>query len=388
MQRFTKNTVGLLLMLLLSAWAQEGAPAPMAPGGALVPLDSDKHILRAGDRIEFFISALPEMEKDFTIRVDGQFHHPLVGDVQASGRTLPDLREEIKKRLSRELRNPKFRIGILAVAQHQVAVLGEVSKQGTFQVGIGATVLDLIAVAGGLGPKADREKAMILRGEEKIEVSLQPGAAEGLTKVVSGDVLYILAGSPVSVTGEVTTPGVYSISRVAGGPRDAVLKAGGAKEEASLSRVRLIRATEPKAIILDLRPDSETPIPEKARQMQEGDILIVPARQAVVLGAVSAPGPVPLRGDETLLDILPKMVSETSDIDHILVVRAENVMANRDTKEEYNLREYFQDGKADVVVPIRDGDLIYVPARDTSPGLFDLQNMGIWGILSMARLFF
>lgn len=379
----------LLFILLVSPlMAQESEPPSTAPGGSLMHLDSDKHVLRPGDTLDLFISALPELERVYVVRVDGRFNHPLVGDIQASGRTLPELRKDIGAKLSQELRQPTFRLGLLDVARHRVAVLGEVHKQGTFEVGVGATVLDLIAAAGGLGDKADRESAIILRGEEKLEVSLQPEAAEGLTKVQTGDVVYILAGSPVSVSGEVTKPGVYSVSRVSGGPREAILAAGGAREEASLSRVRLLRSTEPEPILIDLRPNADQPLPEKARKLQEGDILIVPARQAVVLGAVATPGPLPLRGNETLIDILPSLVTEGSDIERILVVRSENVMANRDEKEEYNLREYFEDGKADIVVPIRDGDLVYVPAKNRNPGFLNLQNMGVLGLLSIARLFF
>ena len=203
----------------------------------------------------------------------------------------------------------------------------------------------------------------------------------------SGDILYILAGSPVSVSGEVTSPGVYSVSRVNGDPRQAILAAGGAKEVASLKRVRLIRATLPEPIVLDLTPDSTEPIPEEAQQLQAGDILTVPARQAVLLGAVTDPGPIPLRGNETLIDILPAKVSADSDIRKILVVRAADVKKNRDNREEYNLEEYFKEGKADIVVPISDGDLVFVPPKNKKGSLFGPFFQDILGVFSIARLF-
>jgi len=189
------------------------------------------------------------------------------------------------------------------------------------------------------------------------------------------------------VIGEVTVPGMYAVSRVNGDPRKAILAAGGAKEEAALTRVRLIRATQPEPIILDLTPGSKETLPEAAQQLEEGDILVVPARQAVILGAVASPGPVPLRGDETLMDILPARVGEGSDVRHILVVRAENVKKDRDEREEYDLEEYFKKGKADIVVPIYDGDLVYVPAKDRSGGFFG-KFTSIFSVLGMARWFF
>lgn len=363
-----------LLRIIFAFWLAFGpalaqAPGPKAPppssspGGALTPLSSEQHILRPGDQIEFHISALPELPTSYQVRVDGYIFHPVVGEVLANGKTLGDLRKDLAKLLAKELRNPTFRLGILEVSRHQVAVLGEANSQGTFTVGVGASVLDVIAAAGGLTDKADRDRAVLLRGDEKVEVSLRPEAGGGLTKVRTGDILYILPGSPISITGEVTRPGIYSISRVSGGVREALLAAGGAKEEASLARVRLIRSTLPAPIIFDITPGTEEPLPLEAQQLEEGDILVVPARQCVVLGAVGAAGPVALRGGETLLDIIPSKISGDSDITKILVIRAQNVAKSRDEKEEYNLKEYFEEGKADAVIPIYDGDIVYVPAK-------------------------
>lgn len=121
--------------------------------------------------------------------------------------------------------------------------------------------------------------------------------------------------------------------------------------------------------------------------MMEGDILVVPARQAVVLGAVSAPGPVGLRGGETLLDVIPAKITAESDVDKIIVVRADDVRNNREKTEEYNLKEYFEKGKADAVVPINDGDLVYIPPKQKG-GFFNGGFSSILSLLGLARIFF
>ena len=395
--RYYLSIVCLWLLLNSATQAQpETAPAtklpapaqaPVTTGGSLTPLTSEDHVLRVGDELILHVTSLPELPSSYTVRVDGYFFHPLIGEVKAIGRTLGDLRAELQKKLAKELRKPEFRLGIRQVAKHQVAVLGEAQKQGAFEVGLGSTVLDVIAQAGGLTEKADRETAVLLRGNQRLEVGLRPDTGGGLTEVRTGDVLYILSGAPVSVAGEVTKPGVYSVSRTVGTPHQAILAAGGAKEEASLSRVRLIRATEPEPIILDLRANAETAIPDKARQVQDGDIIVVPARQAVILGAVSEPGPIPLRGGETLIDVLPAKVSKDSDVNKILVVRASDVRAQRDKKEEYNLKNYFEKGDASAAVAINDGDIIYVPARSEGNGIFG-RGFNILSLISLARLFF
>ena len=377
------------LLIFSNSWAEPTPPdKSVGNGGSLTTLSSEEHLIGVGDRIELHIPALPDLSDVYDVRVDGHFFHPVIGDVQAHGRTLGDLRKELSARLGKELRRPVFRLGLREVAKHQVAVLGEAKTQGSYEVSLGSTVLDVIAKAGGLDEKADRESAMILRGNEKIPISLKPEQGGGLTKVQSGDVVYILPGSTVSVSGEVTEPGVYSVSRVSGTPWEAIIRAGGAKQTASLSRAKLIRPSLPGPLTIDLRPNAENPLPIEAQQLQAGDIISIPPRQAVVLGAVGEAGPVPLEGGETLIDVLAKRVQAGSDIEKIYVVRAANVMKQRDEKEVYSIKDYFENGKAETAVPIYDGDLVYVPEKGKKDGgvLGSLGN--IFSILNIARLFF
>lgn len=388
-----KNLIKVIFCLLLcvsQGIAQDSPPAKsnVGNGGVLGTFESESYILKTGDKLELFVTALPDLPSIYEVRVDGNFYHPVVGQVRAAGRTLSDMRSELKAKLGKELRYPDFRLGIQAISKLQVAVLGEASSQGSFDIGVGGTALDALAKAGGLSEKADANSAVILRGTEQIEISLDPVAGQGLTRMQAGDVLYIKPGLQVSVAGEVSEPGPYNVSQGGGTPWNAIIAAGGAKEEAALSRVKLIRPTFPEPLVIDLTPGKEAAIPEEARQLQAGDIVVVPARQAVVLGAVNEPGPTPLVKEVTLLDLLSEKLTAESDIKHVLVVRSEDVQKNRDKQEEYNLNDYLKDGKGDLAaVPIRDGDLVYIPAKNQKGGIFG--NFGsVVGILSLARLFF
>lgn len=395
-----KNSVfaialGLVLLVFLQPTAAQQPttqPINVGNGGARGNFESDSYILKPGDKLEIFINSLPDMKTAYDIRVDGGFFHPIAGQVNAAGKTVSDLRSEFAKRLARELRHPDFRLGLERISKHQVAVLGEANSQGTYEVGVGATALDLLARAGGLNDKADKERAIILRGNEKIEISFEPVEGQGLTRMRPGDVLYIQSGSQVSVAGEVTEPGAYSVSLSSGTPWSAIIAAGGAKEEAALSRVKLIRPTFVDPLILDLRPESGKPLPEEAQQLKPGDIVVVPARQAVVLGAVAEPGPVPLTKNVTLLDVLGKRLGADSDVKHIFVVRSENVFSenmSQDQKEEYNLEKFFKEGEGSTVaVPINDGDLVFVPSKSRKGGFLGGGLGGILGIVNLARLFF
>lgn len=380
------------VLLAIPVCAQSPQTPPPAPpsvgnGGVLRTFESERYVLRTGDKLELFITALPELPSLYEVRVDGSFFHPVVGQVQAAGKTLNDVRAELKKKLGKELRYPEFRLGLQAISTMSVSVLGEARSQGSFEVGVGGSVLDALAKAGGLTEKADPRQALILRGDQKIEVSLDPVAGQGLTQLQAGDVVYVKPGLQVSVAGEVSKPGPYNVSQTAGTPWDAIIAAGGAKEEAALTRVKLIRPSFPDPLILDLAPGNEASLPAEAKQLEAGDIVVVPARTAAVLGAVNKPGPTPLAKEVTLLDLLSEKLTAESDIKHVLVVRADDVQKNRDKKEEYNLNDFLKEGKGDLAsVPIHDGDLIYIPAKGKNK-LFG-NGFNILSLLSIARLFF
>lgn len=377
----------LILPIILLALLLPAAAAPGDGAGVRGTFDSHSYILKPGDKINIFINALPDLESAYEVRVDGGIYHPIVGQLQASGRTIEDLKTEFHTRLSKELKRPEFRLGLQQLSLHQLSVLGEAKNQGSYEMGVGSTALDLLARAGGLGEKADRDRAIILRGDKQIEISLEPVENQGLTQMQPGDVLYIQTGSQVSVAGEVQKPGPYSISKLRGTAWDAIIAAGGSKEEAALNRVKLIRPTLAEPLILDLRPEAESGIPEAARILHSGDVVMVPARQAVLLGSGKV-GPVPLKGNDTLIDVLSQRLGEGADLKHIFIVRATDVLENRDKREEYNLEKHFKGEESlESAIPIYDGDLVYVPAKGKGNSIFSNLS-SIFSILNIARLFF
>ncbi len=376
----------LCLLLVAGASAQEEVVRS-------IPLDQPTagrdYILQVGDKLEVHVVALPELEKAYSIRVDGYFFHPVIGEVQAAGRSLDDLRNEIGQRLAKELRNPSFRIGLINYAQDTVSVLGEVGSQGKHTIRKGASLIELLAQVGGFSAKADRQTATVLRKGEHLEVSLLPSAAPFVME--SGDILYVHSGMQVSISGAVLNPGTYAVSRSSATPVLDLLKAaGGAKTTAALHRVKLRRLSNSKPQLVDLMSAQDGELQQLA--LEDGDYLIVPARQAMLMGGVAGQGAIDLEGGETLVGLLSQAkLSEKAKLDEVVVIRADDVREGRDKKEIYNLEDFFRDSDSEgesVQVAINDGDLVYVPVRaDRQGGLFGGNNL--FNLIWLARgLFF
>jgi polysaccharide export outer membrane protein len=97
------------------------------------------------------------------VRPDGGVSYPLVGEVQAAGKTVLEIREEIAKRIERFIPDPAVSVAILKVGSQRVYVIGRVNKPGEYAIGRYVDVLQALSMAGGLTPFADTRYRVMRR---------------------------------------------------------------------------------------------------------------------------------------------------------------------------------------------------------------------------------
>ncbi|MGC9291345.1 MAG: polysaccharide biosynthesis/export family protein [Acidobacteriaceae bacterium] len=108
----------------------------------------------------------PDISRTLPVRPDGFITLPLVGDVQAVGKTPNDLRNSLVVSLRKFIDDPQVTVIVVDVRSQRFNVLGEVEKPGTYSLTEGTGVLDAIALAGGLKEFAKKKKIYILRLEK------------------------------------------------------------------------------------------------------------------------------------------------------------------------------------------------------------------------------
>lgn len=132
-----------------------------------------------------------------TVRPDGIFTLPLIGDVKGAGRTPSDLQKEIVKRLSAYIRQEELvvSVAVTQVNSYHFTVMGQVERGGYFTSKQYVTALEALALAG--GPNRFAGNALyILRGtpQRKIPIDIKRATSgndgENLV-VMRGDVLYV-----------------------------------------------------------------------------------------------------------------------------------------------------------------------------------------------------
>lgn len=111
-----------------------------------------------------------QLTQELVVRPDGMISFPLIGEVQASGRTVEDVRSEIALRLTKFLPNPNVTVTVLKVLSYRIYVLGRVNKPGEYQAGHHTDVLQALSMAGGLTPYAAENDIKIIRRNGTDEV--------------------------------------------------------------------------------------------------------------------------------------------------------------------------------------------------------------------------
>ena len=145
--------------------------AAQAGAAQALPPDQDKYLLGPEDTIEISVWKEPDLTKQLIVRPDGKITYPLIGEVQAAGLTVKQLQKDISKRLEKYVTDANVTVILLKALGYKIFVTGKVNKPGDFIVGRPTTVMQAIAMAGGLTPFASPGSIAILRqvkGKEEI----------------------------------------------------------------------------------------------------------------------------------------------------------------------------------------------------------------------------
>ncbi len=124
-----------------------------------------EYILYPGDVVAVKFFYHPQLNEQLPIRPDGKITLQLVGDVQAAGRTLPELRAALREHYSSLLSRPEVAVMVTAVDSQRVYVGGEVTTPGAFPIAAGMTAMQAILTAGGQLKTAELRNVVILRDQ-------------------------------------------------------------------------------------------------------------------------------------------------------------------------------------------------------------------------------
>ena len=152
-----RNVLVMALAISMASAAHSSAQGPA------VVETAEAYVIGPEDVIEIAVWSNADLSRTVPVRPDGKISLPLLNDVQASGLTPMELRAALTTSLAGFVANPVVSVIVREVKSFKVTVIGEVKTPGRYEVRSRTTVLDVLAMAGGLSQFAARGRITILR---------------------------------------------------------------------------------------------------------------------------------------------------------------------------------------------------------------------------------
>ena len=137
------------------------APVPSLPAAVVPP----GYVIGPEDVLAVLFWREKDLSGDVIVRPDGKITLPLLNDVQAAGLTPEDLRASLTTAAAKYVAEPNVTVVVRQINSRRVFITGQIGKPGPYPLTPGLTVMQLIALAGGLTEFADSKNIIIMRTE-------------------------------------------------------------------------------------------------------------------------------------------------------------------------------------------------------------------------------
>ena len=166
-----RNTIAFHLLLFVASLVLLGRPCPVwaedAPEASAAPRrEVLEYRLGLGDLVEVQVWKEEDLTKSQALRIDGRISLPLIGDIEADGKSLPELRELLEKRFAEVVSEPAVSVRLIESKSWRYYVWGQIRTPGEFPIHYPMTLLQVLARSGGFLEWAKTDKIVILRREE------------------------------------------------------------------------------------------------------------------------------------------------------------------------------------------------------------------------------
>jgi polysaccharide export outer membrane protein len=252
------------------------------------------------------ISVFEEEKLNKTVRVSsqGNINLPLLGILRVKGLTANELEKEIRDLLAEKyLQNPNVNVFIKEYRSQRISVMGAVEKPGVFDVTGQKTILDMLAMAGGLkgGPENEAGQLLFLirppdlegvASKEKrdsdelplrtfvidLEELLVKGDLTLNLPLIHGDVINVPVSGKIFVGGEVNKSGGFPLRGKRMTVSQAITMAEGLKPKANGAETKIFRYSEQgtEKEILSVNVYAIQNGKTEDPYLKENDIIIVP----------------------------------------------------------------------------------------------------------------
>ena len=358
-ERWVSLVVPLAALLLLVA-----APTRAA---------DEAYVIGIEDVLDIQVWDNKDLNQVVFVRPDGRISLPLVGELQAGGRTVQQLQDALTELYAKNVKEANVTVIVREIKSRPVFFSGEFAKTGPVQLTRDLTVLQAISVIGGLLPSADAGSGFVLRDGKVIPVDftrlIQMGDVSQNLKLQPGDSVVAPTAESVYVQGEVKTPKVIKLTKDLTILR-AISEAGGVTDHAAPGQVVIIRRQGDQRARIPVNLDKlvEAPDPSADLPLKPNDVVFVPffvppsADSVYVQGEVKTPKVIKLTKDLTVLRAISDAggVTQLAASSRVVIIRGEG---DKRERIQVDLDKLMKEPDKGADVPLKPNDVIFVPQR-------------------------
>lgn len=187
MQSLAGGSMVRIFTIVLLAITLMGCAAPSSVERQYAPLET-VYRLDSGDRLRVVVFDQDSLSDIYLVDAGGRISMPLIGPVQARGRTTQELEGAIAAALREGfLRDPSVSVQI--ETHRPFFILGEVGSPGQYPYVAGMTAETAVAIAGGFTPRAVKSHVRITR---RLNGDVQRARVPLSFPVAPGDTIQII----------------------------------------------------------------------------------------------------------------------------------------------------------------------------------------------------
>jgi len=125
----------------------------------------EDYFINSGDVLDISVWQVEDLQGSFIVRPDGKLSFPLIGDVDAGGKTIADLAATMTQKLKTYIKSPQVSVMVKSFGGKKVIVLGEVTNRGIIRFTEPIRIMEVLALSGGYLESAGLGNVLVIRGD-------------------------------------------------------------------------------------------------------------------------------------------------------------------------------------------------------------------------------
>lgn len=136
------------------------------------PIESTSYLIQPGDVLQISVWREPDLQGDVVVTPDGRIALPLVGEIDADGKSIEALRAEIGARMQRFVPDADVTVTVKQPLGNKIYVIGKVNRPGEYILNRNVDVMQALSMAAGMAKFADARNVRVLRRSGDVQETI------------------------------------------------------------------------------------------------------------------------------------------------------------------------------------------------------------------------